>query len=138
MLHRVDQYAQKKGSDMLMKALRIGLGNLFLFFDFISRPRPLKRSAEAQAAVERAAANLSLYQFRLCPFCIRVRRTLHQLNVPMVLRDAKNNERDRQTLMEQGGKIQVPCLRIDEADETTWLYDSKAINAYLHERFAHI
>jgi hypothetical protein len=47
----------------------------------------------------------------------------------------QNNEQDRQTLLEQGGKIQVPCLRIEEDGQSTWLYESKAISAYLHERF---
>ena len=32
----------------------------------------------------------------------------------VAMRDAKNNEQDRQTLLEQGGKIKVPCLRIEE------------------------
>ncbi|MBQ0742605.1 MAG: glutathione S-transferase N-terminal domain-containing protein [Pseudomonas sp.] len=121
---------------MIVKALRNGLGNIIIFVDFLTRPAKMKRSAADQADVERAAAALSLYQFRACPFCIKTRRTLHKLNLPVTLRDAKNNQQDRQTLLEQGGKIQVPCLRIDEAGGTTWLYDSKAIDDYLQERFA--
>ena len=62
---------------MLIKALRIGLGQLVVFADWVSRPRKLKRSPEAQAEVERATANLALYQFHACPFCVKVRRTLH-------------------------------------------------------------
>ncbi|KFX68031.1 glutaredoxin [Pseudomonas taeanensis MS-3] len=120
---------------MIIKALRIGLGQLIVFIDFITRPRKMKRTPEAQAAVEQAAAGLSLFQFHACPFCVKTRRTLHKLNVPVALRDAKNNEQDRQALLEQGGKIQVPCLRIEEDGQSTWLYESKAISAYLHERF---
>lgn len=121
---------------MIVKALRVGLGNLIIFGDFITRPRKKKRSAEQQAEVERAAAGLALYQFRACPFCVRTRRTLHRLNVPVALKDAKNNPHDRQTLLEQGGQIKVPCLRIENAGEVTWLYESKAIGAYLEDRFA--
>ncbi|CAE6914760.1 MULTISPECIES: glutaredoxin domain-containing protein [Pseudomonas] len=121
---------------MLIKALRNGLGQIIIFLDFITRPRKMKRTPQAQAAVEQSAANLALYQFKACPFCVKTRRTLHKLNVPVVLRDAKNNEQDRQALLEQGGKIQVPCLRIEENGESKWLYESKAINAYLEERFA--
>ncbi|WP_286975698.1 glutaredoxin domain-containing protein [Pseudomonas sp.] len=121
---------------MLIKALRNGLGQIIIFLDFITRPRKMKRTPQAQAAVEQIAANLALYQFKACPFCVKTRRTLHKLNVPVVLRDAKNNEQDRQALLEQGGKIQVPCLRIEENGESKWLYESKAINAYLEERFA--
>lgn len=120
---------------MIIKALRISLGQLIVFIDFITRPRKMKRTPEAQAAVERSATGLSLFQFHACPFCVKTRRTLHKLNVPVTLRDAKNNEQDRQTLLEQGGKIQVPCLRIEEDGQSTWLYESKAISAYLHERF---
>lgn len=121
---------------MLIKALRIGLGQLIVFLDFISRPRKLQRTAASQASVEQAAANLALYQFHACPFCVKTRRTLHKLNVPVALRDAKHNAQDRQALLEQGGKIQVPCLRIEENGQSTWLYDSKAIGAYLNQRFA--
>jgi glutaredoxin len=121
---------------MIVKALRNGLGNLIIFIDFITRPRKMKRPAEQQAAVDKAATDLTLYQFRACPFCVRTRRTLHKLNVPVALKDAKNNQQDRQTLLEQGGKIKVPCLRIEEAGEVTWLYESKVIGAYLEDRFA--
>ncbi|MBL4609560.1 glutaredoxin family protein [Halopseudomonas sp.] len=121
---------------MLVKALRNGLGNLIILIDFITRPRKMKRPAERQAAVEQATAQLALYQFRACPFCVRTRRTMHRLNLPIALKDAKNNPQDRQALLEQGGKIKVPCLRIDEGDTVTWLYDSKVIGAYLEDRFA--
>ncbi|MNU07741.1 hypothetical protein D3C72_2534790 [compost metagenome] len=53
----------------------------------------------------------------------------------MALRDAKNSETDRQTLLEQGGKIKVPCLRIVENGQTTWMYESKVIIGYLDKRF---
>lgn len=121
---------------MLIKALRIGLGQIIIFLDFITRPRKLKRSPQEQAQVENAAADLALYQFHACPFCVKTRRTLHRLNVPVALRDAKNDGAHRQTLVEQGGKLKVPCLRIEEHGESRWLYESKAIIAYLNERFA--
>lgn len=121
---------------MIIKALRIGLGQLIVLLDLLTRPGKLKRAPDAQDEVERAAAGLALYQFHACPFCVKTRRTLHKLNVPVSLRDAKNDAQHRQTLLEQGGKIQVPCLRIEENGQNTWLYESKAISAYLHERFA--
>lgn len=121
---------------MLIKALRIGLGQIIIFLDFITRPRKLKRSPQEQAQVENAAAGLALYQFHACPFCVKTRRTLHRLNVPVALRDAKNDGAHRQALLEQGGKLKVPCLRIEEQGESRWLYESKAIIAYLNERFA--
>ncbi|MGY2290007.1 glutaredoxin family protein [Pseudomonas sp. SDO528_S397] len=121
---------------MLVKALRVGLGQIIILVDFITRPRKLKRGNEQQAQVDEAAKGLTLYQFHACPFCVKTRRTLHRLNVPVALKDAKNNAHDRQTLLEQGGKIKVPCLRIEQDGQTTWMYDSKVIIAYLDQRFA--
>lgn len=121
---------------MILKVLRNGLGQLIVLIDLLTRPAKLKRTPEAQAAVEQATQNMALYQFNACPFCVKTRRTLHKLNLPVALRDAKNDAVHRQTLEKEGGKIQVPCLRIDENGQTTWLYESKAIAAYLQDRFA--
>jgi glutaredoxin len=121
---------------MLMKALRVGLGQLVILVDFLTRPSKKKRSPEAQAAVDESAKALTLYQFQACPFCVKTRRTLRRLNVPVALRDAKNNEHDRQTLLTEGGKIKVPCLRIEEAGQTVWMYESKVIIDYLDKRFS--
>ena len=120
---------------MFIKALRVGLGQLIIAGDFVTRPSKKQRPAAAQAQVDEAAKGLTLYQFHACPFCVKTRRTLRRLNVPVALRDAKNNEQDRQTLLEQGGKIKVPCLRIEENGQSTWLYESKAIASYLQQRF---
>jgi len=121
---------------VFMKALRVGLGQLVILIDFLTRPAKKKRSPDAQAAVEQSAKDLTLYQFNACPFCVKTRRTLRRLNVPVALRDAKNSEIDRQALLEQGGKIKVPCLRIEEGDKTVWMYESKVIIDYLNQRFA--
>jgi len=123
---------------VFIKALRIGLGQLVLLIDFLTRPAKKQRSPEAQAAVAESAQDLTLYQFHACPFCIKTRRTLRRLNVPVALRDAKNNELDRRTLLNEGGKIKVPCLRIEESGQTVWMYDSKTIIAYMEQRFAAI
>ncbi|MFK3942102.1 glutaredoxin family protein [Pseudomonas monteilii] len=121
---------------MIVKALRVGLGQLIVFGDWISRPAKRKRNPAAQAQVNQAARQLSLYQFHACPFCVKTRRTLHRLNVPVALRDAKHDPVHRQALLECGGRVKVPCLRIDEGDKTTWMYESKDIIAYLDGRFA--
>lgn len=121
---------------MFVKALRVGLGQLIIFVDFLTRPGKKQRPAAAQAQVDTAAKDLTLYQFHACPFCVKTRRSLRRLNVPVALKDAKNNEQDRQTLLEQGGKIKVPCLRIEENGQTTWMYESNTIIEYLNQRFA--
>ncbi|MEE4306618.1 glutathione S-transferase N-terminal domain-containing protein [Pseudomonas alliivorans] len=120
---------------MFMKALRVGLGQLVIGIDFLTRPSKKKRDPAAQAAVDQSAQNLTLYQFHACPFCVKTRRALRRLNVPVALRDAKNNELDRQTLLTEGGRIKVPCLRIEEGDKTVWMYESNLIIDYLDKRF---
>ena len=123
---------------MLMKALRLGLGQLILLSDAVSRPRPQRRGPHGQAIVEKEATRLSLYQFHACPFCVKTRRALHHLNVPMTLHDAKNDPIARDRLLAGRGKIKVPCLHIQEAGESRWLYESNAIIAWLEQRFAGI
>ncbi|MCI2807210.1 glutaredoxin family protein [Eoetvoesiella caeni] len=123
---------------MLIKALRTGLGQLIVFGDALTRPRPQRRSAQGQAAVVKEASNLSLYQFHACPFCVKTRRALHRLNVPVTLHDAKNDAVQRERLRTEGGKIKVPCLHIQEHGQSRWLYESNEIIAYLEQRFGGI
>jgi glutaredoxin len=121
---------------MLLKALRVGLGQMIILGDAVSRPRPQRRSALGQAKVAEEAANLSLHQFHACPFCVKTRRAMHRLNVPVTLHDAKKNPLQRARLLAGGGKIKVPCLEIKENEQSRWLYGSNEIIAYLDQRFA--
>ena len=121
---------------MLLKLTREGLGRLIVFGDWVSRPRPVKRSARARESVNEAAAALSLYQFHACPFCVKVRRNIHKLNIPVVLRDAQGDTPFRQELEAQGGRVKVPCLRIEKDGKTEWMYESSDIVTYLEKQFA--
>lgn len=121
---------------MLIKALRIGLGQTIVGLDLLTRPRKLKRSAEAQKQVEEQTAGLALYQFQACPFCVKTRRAMHKLNLPIALRDVKKEPEHREALLAGGGRIKVPCLRIEEEGRTAWMYESNDIIAYLNKRFA--
>ncbi|QXI44686.1 glutaredoxin [Pseudomonas wayambapalatensis] len=123
---------------MIVKALRVGLGQLIVFGDWISRPAKRKRDAAAQAQVEQQAKGLALYQFHACPFCVKTRRALHRLNVPVALRDAKSDPQHRQALQEGGGRVKVPCLRIEDDGKVTWMYESKDIIGYLEKRFGSV
>ena len=120
---------------LLIKILREGLGSIIAFISWLTRPRKLKRTPEAQAAVETELHNFALYQFFACPFCIKTRRALHRLNLPMELRNAQQGSPYRDELAQGGGRVKVPCLRIDENGTTTWMYESSDIIAYLDKRF---
>lgn len=120
---------------MLLKLLRNGLGNLIIFVDYLTRPAKLERNSDDQNTVDQATQQLSLYQFRACPFCVKVRRNIHRLNLSIETRDAMNNPDYRSELAEQGGEIKVPCLRVEEKDEVKWIYESSDIIDYLDKRF---
>ncbi|KZN56004.1 glutaredoxin family protein [Pseudoalteromonas luteoviolacea] len=114
-----------------MKLIRWLLGRLILLFDFIFAPRSKKRTAEAQQQLDQLTQNLKLYQFKACPFCVKVRRAAKREGLKLETRDAKDNQTHRQELLEQGGKVKVPCLRIEEQGNVTWLYESSDIVNYL-------
>ncbi len=119
-----------------MKFVRWFLGRIVLFINWLTWPRAGKRRPELQQQVEAAVANHSLYQFHACPFCVKVRRGMRRLNLPIELRDARAEGTFREELRQQGGEVKVPCLRIDHADGTTeWMYESSDILAYLEKRF---
>lgn len=120
---------------MIVKAIREGLGRIIVFVDFITRPKQIVRSESDQNKADEQAKNLALYQFYACPFCTKVRRNIHRLNISVELRDAQNNATFREELLKEGGAIKVPCLRIEENGRTKWMYESSDINEYLNAQF---
>lgn len=114
-----------------MKFVRWLLGRIILFFDFITTPRGVKRDPKLQAVLDAKTKNFSLYQFHACPFCVKVRRAIKRNGLNIELRDAKAEGIHRETLAAEGGKIKVPCLRIEQDNTVTWLYESNDIIAFL-------
>lgn len=119
-----------------MKVIRWLLGRVILLGNFVFAPRGVKRSAEQQQQINDKAEHLALYQFEACPFCVKVRRSMKRQSVQFELRDAKNNEQHRQELENGGGKVKVPCLRIENEQGVHWMYESSDIVAYLEKEFA--
>lgn len=121
------------------RVIRWPLGRLIILFDCLTRPASVKRSPQQRAALDASTASLALYQFKTCPFCVRTRRTIHRLGLNIETRDARNDPNWRNELIEQGGKFQVPCLRISNEDGSVdWLYESNDINRYLDQRFGQV
>ena len=118
---------------MLVNTLRNGLGLIIVGIDKITRPSPIQRNAEEQVRAQSTVKGVSLYQHYACPFCIKTRRAIHQLNVKVKLCDIRKDQTYRQELQELGGRVMVPCLRIEESTGVRWLYESKAIIAYLQQ-----
>jgi len=121
---------------MLLKALRNGIGSIIVFFDWISRPKRIIRTPEQQKHVQERAKVLSLYQLYACPFCVKTRRALHRLNIDIDVRDIAKEPLHRQDLEQYGGRVMVPCLRIEEAGKVRWMYESSDIITYLEQHIA--
>lgn len=120
------------------KTLRLVLGPIMLLKERLTQPKGVQRDAAAQAAVDQQCQSMALYQFNTCPFCIKTRQEMRRLSLPIEKRDAQHNDTNRDALQQGSGATKVPCLKITEANgETRWLQDSKAIVAYLRERFQH-
>ncbi|MFA0415471.1 glutaredoxin family protein [Vibrio renipiscarius] len=119
-----------------MKVIRWLLGRLILLGNAVFSPRGVKRSTEQQQQVNDKASKLALYQFEACPFCVKVRRAMKRQSVQIELRDAKNNSQHRQELEAGGGRVKVPCLRIETPEGVQWMYESSDIVAYLEKEFA--
>jgi glutaredoxin len=121
------------------KTLRIILGPFMLLSEFLTRPKGLVRLAEQQATVDLQCNSLALYQYKTCPFCIKVRQEMRRLKLKIEQRDAQEPGQHRDELIKQGGQAKVPCLRItDPAGKTQWLYESGEIITYLQGRFASV
>ncbi len=119
----------------IISLIRNLLGGIIAFFDVITRGTKLKRTKAAQQQVEKDLKELTLYQFFACPFCIKTRRAMYKMNLPIVKRSVSVGSPYRDEMLQGGGKIQSPCLRIETGEEVKWLYESSEIIKYLQQRF---
>jgi glutaredoxin len=120
-----------------MAIIRSILGTLILLIDWITTPRGIKREAAAQRAIDAQMSGLTLYQYKACPFCVKVRRKAKHLSLNLVTKDAKRSEEAKEGLLAGGGILKVPCLRIENRQGgVEWMYESTDIINYLENRFA--
>lgn len=118
------------------KALRMALGPFMLLWEYLTRPRGIKRPLELQQRIDRECQDLALYQFRTCPFCIKVRQEMRRLSLQVRCLDAQHDGVHRDELLRGGGAVKVPCLCITSpSGEFQWLYESGKVIEYLRERF---
>ena len=119
------------------KAAHYIIGPIILLWDWLTSPRGVVRSTEAQQQIDADTRKLVLYQFKMCPFSVIVRRAVKRLSLRIETRDALREESSREQLLKGGGQIKVPCLRItDDQGNNTWMYESSDIIQYLQQRFA--
>lgn len=122
---------------MFFKALRVIIGPVMLLWELVTRPKGLARAPAAQEKVDQQCRDMVLYQYRTCPFCIKVRQEIRRLSLNIERLDAQQEGRNRDDLVRGGGQAKVPCLKItDQAGNSQWMYESGAIIEYLRGRFA--
>lgn len=121
----------------IFKPIRWILGQIIIFIDWVTRPKPVQRSADTQTEINQQTEKMALYHFKMCPFCVKTRRQIHRLALNIESRDARNDPKWNKELINDGGKYQVPCLKIIATDGSVeWLYESTEINLFLNKKFA--
>ena len=118
-----------------LRLLREGSGRILILIDWLFKPSVVTRSDEEQVKVDLETKTLKLYQFYACPFCVKTRRAIKRLNLKVETRNAQAAGGFRKELELSGGKIKVPCLKVEGAGEASWIYESNDIIKYLDERF---
>jgi len=77
-------------------------------------------------------SSYALYYYDQCPFCQMVLRSLDQLPLKVDLKNTLTDPKNRQDLIQGGGRSTVPCLKItDEQGQEQWMYESRDIVQYL-------
>lgn len=118
----------------LYKILRLIPGPFMLLWEFLTTPHGLLRGAVHQQAINARCRRMVLYQYRTCPHCIRTRREIRRLSLPIELRDPR--KRAHRAELAAGGRHKVPCLKVTDAEgHDRWLYESREIIAFLAAEF---
>ncbi len=119
-----------------MRMLRFVLGKIILFLDAMFAPKTRELTLDEKKKIKDSSANLALYQFESCPFCVKVRRFLKSEGIELPLVDATRDP-GRGELLKGGGALQVPCLKIiKQGGDVEWLYESDDIISYLRKTVA--
>jgi len=119
----------------IIKGVREGLGRLIILIDLIFSPRKQQRTESDQEKINEEVKSIKLYQFYACPFCIKTRRAIKRLNLPIETRNAQSGQY-RAELLAGGGEVKVPCLKIESDEGVQWMYESTDIIQYLEKRFS--
>lgn len=82
-----------------------------------------------------AVKSLRIYDYKGCPRSLKLRHTLHRLNLDIQYCDISSSQIHQNNLLTQYGHLHAPCLRIEENQTVQWLDDAQQIIQYLNQRF---
>ena len=120
----------------VFRLIRWPLGQIVIFVDWITRPKVPVYPPAKRAELDAITADMKIYHFKQCPFCVKTRRSIRRLGLNIETRDARNDPQWNSELINEGGKYQVPCLRLSKEDGSKeWMYGSDNIIQYLDKRF---
>ena len=100
-----------------MAGIRWILGSLILFLNWVFSPKSIVRNSVLQKEIDQQFSGFTLFHYPACPFCVKVRRVMKKYNLSLKLVDPRNCETGMQDLIKGGGKLKVPCLRIQNNNE---------------------
>ncbi|MGV6825457.1 MAG: glutaredoxin family protein [bacterium] len=115
------------------KTIRMIMGPFMLLWEWLATPKAPQRTQEDQAALDAMTSNMTLFQFKTCPFCIKTRIAMAKCGLNIRKQDAQFDNSARNQLLQATGKVQVPCLKIGEGSDAKWLLESDEIIAYFEQ-----
>lgn len=78
---------------------------------------------------------LTLFKMNNCPYCIKTMKAIKHLKVNIDYKDINESEKHNKILIQEGGKRQVPCLKIvNNKEAPIWLYESNHIIDFLKDQ----
>ncbi len=81
-----------------MNFIRHILGLFVLLIDAVFKPRVKSLTDQEEAYLAKKIQGLELYQFKTCPFCVKVRWEMRRLGLTSIpIKDAQNNSVSWQT-----------------------------------------
>ena len=120
----------------VFRLIRWPLGQIVILIDWLTRPKFPLLPPEQREEFDAITSSMKIYHFKQCPFCVRTRRTIRRLGLNIETRDARNDPQWSSELVNQGGRYQVPCLRVVKEDGSIdWIYESDNIIGFLDQRF---
>ena len=75
-----------------MNIIRFILGRIILFLDWMTSPKPIPVSPEKIKFIQEKVKDMEIYEFKACPFCVRVRRFMKKNNISIKIKDARRNK----------------------------------------------
>lgn len=102
---------------------------------WLTRPTPIERTPQELRLLAAETRRLRVYDYPNCPSSLKVRQTLRRLNLDIQYCDIRKCQVHRDNLLAELGRVDAPCLRIEEGSHISWLCDAGQIVSYLNQRF---